>query len=65
MIKEKKVLTEEEIKELKELKTNFDSLIYSLGTIEAEIYSLENSKSEIKNKLDELTNKEKLQVNYH
>ncbi len=34
MIKEKKVLTEEEIKELKELKTDFDSLIYSLGTVE-------------------------------
>ena len=59
MIKEKKVLTEEEIKELKELKTNFDSLIYSLGTIEAEINVLENTKIEIKKRLVDLTNKEK------
>ena len=60
MIKEKKVLTEEEIKELKELKTDFDSLIYSLGTIEAEINVLENSKIDIKKRLVDLTNKEKL-----
>ena len=59
MIKEKKVLTEEEIKELKELKTDFDNIIYSLGSIEAEITSLENSKSELKLKLTEITNKEK------
>jgi predicted nucleic acid-binding Zn-ribbon protein len=59
MIKEKKVLTEEEIKELKELKTDFDSLIYSLGTIEAEINVLENSKIDIKKRLVDLTNKEK------
>ena len=60
MIKEKKVLTEEEIKELKELKTEFDSLIYSLGTIEAEINVLENTKIDIKKGLVDLTNKEKL-----
>jgi predicted nucleic acid-binding Zn-ribbon protein len=59
MIKEKKVLTEEEIKELKELKTDFDSLIYSLGTIEAEINVLENTKIDIKKRLVDLTNKEK------
>ena len=59
MIKEKKVLTKEEIKELKELKANFDNIIYSLGTIEAEITSLENSKNELKSKLIEITNKEK------
>ena len=47
MIKEKKVLTEEEIKELKELKASFDGLVYSLGSIEAEINVLENSKIEI------------------
>ena len=60
MIKEKKVLTEEEIKELKELKTDFDSLIYSLGTVEAEINVLENTKIDIKKRLVDLTNKEKL-----
>ena len=60
MIKEKKVLTEEEIKNLKELKTEFDSLIYSLGTIEAEINVLENTKIDIKKGLVDLTNKEKL-----
>ena len=59
MIKEKKVLTEEEIKELKELKASFDGLVYSLGSIEAEINVLENSKIEIKKKLIELTDKEK------
>lgn len=59
MIKEKKVLTEEEIKELKELKTDFDSLIYSLGTVEAEINVLENTKIDIKKRLVDLTNKEK------
>tara|TARA_Y100000114_G_scaffold42465_1_gene37790 strand:- start:823 stop:1077 length:255 start_codon:yes stop_codon:yes gene_type:complete len=59
MIKEKKVLTEEEIKELKELKTNFDSVIYSLGTLEAEITALENTKIELKKQLIEITNKEK------
>ena len=59
MSKEKKVLTEEEIKELKELKTDFDNIIYSLGSIEAEITSLEDSKSELKLKLTEITNKEK------
>ena len=59
MIKEKKVLTEEEIKELKELKTDFDSLIYSLGTVEAEINVLENTKVDIKKRLVDLTNKEK------
>jgi len=59
MIKDKKVLTEEEIKELKELKTEFDSLIYSLGTIEAEINVLENTKIDIKKRLVDLTNKEK------
>ena len=57
MIKEKKVLTEEEIKELKELKASFDGLVYSLGSIEAEIIVLENSKIEIKKKLIELTDK--------
>ena len=62
MIKEKKVLTEEEIKNLKELKTDFDSLIYSLGTVEAEINVLENSKIELKRRLAELTKKEKIVV---
>tara|TARA_B100000963_G_scaffold67503_1_gene55659 strand:+ start:267 stop:521 length:255 start_codon:yes stop_codon:yes gene_type:complete len=62
MIKEKKVLTEEEIKNLKELKTDFDSLIYSLGTLEAEIGVLENSKIELKRRLAELTKKEKIVV---
>jgi len=59
MIKEKKVLTEEEIKELKELKTSFDSTIYALGTVEAEITALEDSKLELKKQLIEITNKEK------
>ena len=59
MIKEKKVLTEEEIKELKELKASFDGLVYSLGSIEAEINVLENSKIENKKKIIELTDKEK------
>ena len=59
MIKEKKVLTEEEIKELKELKASFDGLVYSLGSIEAEINVIENSKIENKKKIIELTDKEK------
>jgi hypothetical protein len=59
MIKEKKVLTEEELKELKELKTSFDGTIYALGTIEAEITALEDSKLELKKQLIEITNKEK------
>jgi len=59
MIKEKKVLTEKEIKELKELKTSFDSTIYALGTVEAEITALEDSKLELKKQLIEITNKEK------
>jgi len=58
MIKEKKVLTEEEIKKLKELKTTYDSLIYTLGTIESEIYTLENSKKELNQKLTKLTEDE-------
>tara|TARA_R110002020_G_scaffold402070_1_gene612265 strand:- start:2047 stop:2301 length:255 start_codon:yes stop_codon:yes gene_type:complete len=59
MIKEKKVLTEEEIKELKELKSNFEIMVYSLGTIEAEIIALEDTKNEIKSKLIEITNEQK------
>ena len=59
MIKEKKVLTEEEIKELKELKSNFEVMVYSLGTIEAEIITLEDTKNEIKSKLIEITNEQK------
>jgi len=59
MIKEKKVLTEEEIKELKELKSNFEVMVYSLGTIEAEIIALEDTKNEIKSKLIEITNEQK------
>lgn len=59
MIKEKKVLEKEEIKELQDLKSNYDSLIYTLGTVEAEIFSLENTKQELKQKLTEIVNKEK------
>ena len=59
MIKEKKVLEEKEIKDLQELKSNYDNLIYTLGTIEAEIFSLENTKQELKQKLIEIINKEK------
>ena len=59
MIKEKKVLEEKEIKDLRELKSSYDSLVYTLGTVEAEIFSLENTKQEIKQKLVEITNKEK------
>ena len=59
MIKEKKVLEKEEIKELQDLKSNYDSLIYTLGTVEAEIFSLENIKQELKQKLTEIINKEK------
>tara|TARA_B100000963_G_scaffold293401_1_gene263768 strand:+ start:968 stop:1225 length:258 start_codon:yes stop_codon:yes gene_type:complete len=59
MIKEKKVLTEEEIKELKDLKSNFDTTIYALGTIEAEITALKSTKHDLNLKLVEITNKEK------
>lgn len=59
MIKEKKVLEEKEIKDLRELKSSYDSLVYTLGAVEAEIFSLENTKQEIKQKLVEIINQEK------
>ena len=36
MIKEKKVLEKEEIKELQDLKSTYDDLIYALGALEAQ-----------------------------
>jgi hypothetical protein len=51
---ETKVLTKEELKELKELKTKFIELTNSIGEIEIHIMSLKNRKKTLSDEIEKL-----------
>ena len=55
---EKKVLTEEEINELKELKTQFEKLTDVIGNNEVQIMNLEIRKEQLKNNLYQIQQQE-------
>jgi len=55
---EKKVLTEEEINKLKELKTQFERLTDVIGNNEVQIMNLEIRKEQLKNNLYQIQQQE-------
>lgn len=55
---EKKVLTEEEINKLKELKTQFEKLTDVIGNNEVQIMNLEIRKEQLKNNLYQIQQQE-------
>ena len=57
---EKKVLTQEEIDKIKNLKQQFEDLTITAGNVEIQIMNLQSQKDQIKSNLQQLQQQEKV-----
>lgn len=62
-MEEKKVLTTEELQSIKDLQLRYDQLVFDLGSVEAQLYSLTNAKTIVFDDMKKVIEAEKTTMN--